>query len=73
MCISNILIYEAEDLDEYKNDNINFLEPISKNMTHAVEHNDYINNVYDQLLSAELMLPNESTDRFFCGIVIQLG
>ena len=31
------LINEDEGLEEYENDNINFLEPNPKNMNHAVE------------------------------------
>ena len=46
-----------------------------KNMNHAVEHNDDDDDddddVYDSLLSAELLLPNESSDGFIHGTVIK--
>ena len=66
-------IYEDEDLEEYENDNnnINFLKPSPKNMNHAVKCGDYDNQAYDQLLSVELMLPNESVDGFIRGTVIK--
>ena len=63
------LIYEDEDLEEYENDNINFLEPSKRNMSHDVERNDYNDDAYNALLSAELMLPNNDADGYVCGTV----
>ena len=40
-------------------------------MKDAVERDDYDDDAYDALLSAELMLPNESTDGFIRGTVIK--
>ena len=70
---SEALIDEDEDLEEYENDNnnINFLKPSPKNMNHAVKCSDYDNQAYDQLLSVELMLLNESIDGFIRGTVIK--
>ena len=51
--------------------NFQHLEPSSKHIDHAVGHNDYADDVYDSLLSAELMLPNESADGFIRGAVIK--
>ena len=65
------LIYEDEDLVEDENDNINFLESSKKNTNHAVERNDYNDDAYDALLSAELILLNDSTDGYVRGTVIK--
>ena len=58
------LIYKYEDLMEYKNENLDSLGPNVKNMNHAVERDDYPDTAYNTLLSAELLLPNESADGF---------
>ena len=63
------LIYKDEDMEEYNNDNINYLEPSENNTKYAIERDDYNDNAYDALLSAELMLPNDDADGFLRGTV----
>ena len=64
-------MYEGEDLMEYENDNLDYLEPNVKNMNHVVERDDYDDDAYDTLLSAELLLPSESVISFTRGTVIK--
>ena len=40
-------------------------------MKHAIEQDDYNDNAYDALLSAELRLPNNATGGFVQGTVIK--
>ena len=40
-------------------------------MKHAIERDDYNDNAYDALLSADLMLPNNAADGFVRGTVIK--
>ena len=54
------LIYEDEDLMEYENDNLDSLKLNVQKMNHAVERDDYTNDAYDALFSAELLLSNKS-------------
>ena len=57
--------------DVSENDNLGYLEPNVQNMKDAVERNDYPDDAYDILLSAELLQPNESADSFIRGTVIK--
>ena len=53
------------------NDNLDYLKLNVWNIKDAIERNDYDGDGYDALLSAELLLPNKSTDGFICGTVIK--
>ena len=41
------LIYEDEDVDEYENDNVNFIQ---SDVKETIERDDYDDDAYDQLL-----------------------
>ena len=64
------IIYDNID-DVGDNDNLGYLKPNVQNINHAVEHDDYDDDGYNALLSAELMLPNEAADGFIRGTVIK--
>ena len=62
------LNYEDEDVDEYENDNVNFIE---SDIKETVERDDYNDDAYDQLLSAEVLLPNDAADGHIRGTVLK--
>ena len=68
-------IYGVEDvmLDDDINDNDNLDSPLldTQKMNTAVERDDYDDEAYDALLSAELQLPNDNADGYMRGTVIK--
>ena len=60
---------DIDDVDD--NDNLGYLELNVWNMKDAVERDNYDNDGYDALLSAELLLLNESADSFIRGTGIK--
>ena len=66
-------IYGVEDvIDSIEdNNNIDFLEENDLNMNRAIECDDYSDEAYDALLTAELQLPNNNADGFMRGTVIK--
>ena len=63
------IIYDDVDVDD--NDNLGHPEPSVQNTKDAVKRDDYDDDGYDALLSAELLLPNESADGFIRRTVIK--
>ena len=64
------IIYDDID-DVSDNDNLGYIETSHWNMNHAVKRDDYDDDEFDALLSAELLLLNESADGFIWGTIIK--
>ena len=64
------IIYNDID-DVSDNDNLGYAESSDRIMNDAVEGDDHKDDEFDQLLLAEVLLPNESADGYIKGTVIK--